>query len=99
MWGKVGFGIGGRGVRGAAGVFALAPAMVERAQNGVEPLAKPPSAAAQALHDGLVIGDWHSDALLWDRDLTWRADRGPSLIHIGRRRRINRWRFQLARQL
>lgn len=76
MWRKIGLGVAGLMAVGAAGFFALAPAIVERAQNGVEPLAKPPSPAAQALHDALVIGDWHSDALLWDRDLTIRADRG-----------------------
>lgn len=76
MWRKIGLGIAGLMAVGAAGFFALAPAIVERAQNGVEPLAEPPSPAAQALHDALVIGDWHSDALLWDRDLTIRADRG-----------------------
>lgn len=76
MWRKIGLGIAGLIAVGAAGFFALAPAIVERAQNGVEPLAEPPSPAAQALHDALVIGDWHSDALLWDRDLTIRADRG-----------------------
>lgn len=76
MWRKIGLGVAGLMAVGAAGFFALAPAIVERAQNGVEPLAEPPSPAAQALHDALVIGDWHSDALLWDRDLTIRADRG-----------------------
>lgn len=44
----------------------------------------PVSAEAAALHDRLVIGDWHSDALLWDRDILDRADRGhtdvPRLI-------------------
>lgn len=76
MWRKIGLGLAGVIAVAAVGFFALAPAMVERAQNGVEPLAKPPSPTAQALHDALVIGDWHSDALLWDRDLTMRADRG-----------------------
>ena len=76
MWRKIGLGLAGVVAVAAVGFFALAPAYVERAQNGVEPLAKPPSPAAQALHDALVIGDWHSDALLWDRDLTMRADRG-----------------------
>jgi microsomal dipeptidase-like Zn-dependent dipeptidase len=36
----------------------------------------PVSAEAAALHAGLVVGDWHSDALLWDRDLTERSPRG-----------------------
>jgi membrane dipeptidase len=35
-----------------------------------------PSAAAVSLHDSLVVGDLHSDALLWDRDLRQRSDRG-----------------------
>lgn len=76
MWRKIGLAGVGLVALAAVGFFALAPAMVERAQNGLEPLAKPPAPAAQALHDQLVIGDWHSDALLWDRDLTKRADRG-----------------------
>lgn len=76
MWRKIGLGVAGLVALAAVGFFALAPAYVERAQNGLEPLAKPPSPAAQALHDALVIGDWHSDALLWDRDLRVRADRG-----------------------
>lgn len=76
MWRKIGLGLAGVVAAAAVGFFALAPAYVERAQNGVEPLAKPPSPAAQKLHDALVIGDWHSDALLWDRDLRRRADRG-----------------------
>ncbi|WP_207101974.1 dipeptidase [Paracoccus shandongensis] len=62
----------------AALFFIFAPGYVERALN---PLRMPPegwpvSPQAQALHDRLVIGDWHSDALLWDRDILDRADRG-----------------------
>lgn len=60
----------------ATGFFALAPGIVEKGQNATLPGAPAPSAAAQALHRGLVIGDWHSDALLWDRDLRQRSDRG-----------------------
>ena len=60
----------------AAGFFALAPGIVEKGQNATLPGAPEPSAAALALHKGLVIGDWHSDALLWDRDLRQRLDRG-----------------------
>ncbi|MCQ0971658.1 membrane dipeptidase [Paracoccus sp. TK19116] len=40
----------------------------------------PVSERAQALHDRLLIGDWHADALLWDRDLLDRADRGHTDI-------------------
>ena len=42
------------------------------------------SAEAQALHDTLLVGDWHADSLLWKRDLLKRANRGqvdvPRLI-------------------
>ncbi|MFV2053098.1 dipeptidase [Aliiroseovarius sp. YM-037] len=34
------------------------------------------SEATQALHDDLVIGDWHADSLLWNRDLLDRGSRG-----------------------
>lgn len=62
----------------AAAFLALAPAYVER---GLNPLHAPDggwpvSPEARALHERLVIGDWHSDALLWDRDILERADRG-----------------------
>ena len=60
----------------ATGFFTLAPGIVEKGQNATLPGAPLPSAAALALHKGLVIGDWHSDALLWDRDLRQRSDRG-----------------------
>lgn len=58
--------------------FAFAPGYVERALNPLRMPAEgwPVSAQAQALHDRLVIGDWHSDALLWDRNILDRADRG-----------------------
>ncbi|MFB2593393.1 dipeptidase [Paracoccus sp. p4-l81] len=65
-----------------AGVLAFGPAWVETGRNPVTaPTAGwPVSPQAQALHDRLVIGDWHSDALLWDRDLLARADRGHTDI-------------------
>lgn len=67
------------------GFFLLAPGVVERGMNRVAPHDPwPVSPAAQAMHDRLVIGDWHADSLLWDRDLTRRAARGqvdlPRLI-------------------
>lgn len=44
-------------------------------------------ATAQALHDTLVIGDWHADSLLWQQDLAKRGTRGkvdiPPLIEGG----------------
>lgn len=60
----------------AAGFFTLAPGIVEKGQNATLPGAPAPSPAALALHKTLTIGDWHSDALLWDRDLRQRSDRG-----------------------
>lgn len=65
-------------VVGAIAFFSLAPAYVEL---GLNPLRMrdggwPVSAEAQALHDRLVIGDWHSDALLWDRNILKRVERG-----------------------
>lgn len=63
-------------------VLIWGPAYVERQLN---PLTTPPqgwpvSAEAQALHDRLVIGDWHADPLLWDRNLLERGDRGHTDI-------------------
>ncbi|MFC3629885.1 dipeptidase [Paracoccus angustae] len=65
-------------VLAAAAFFVFAPGYVERALNPLRMPAEgwPVSARAQALHDRLVIGDWHSDALLWDRDILDRAGRG-----------------------
>lgn len=72
-------------VLGMLGFFLLAPGIAERGQNPVtahEPW--PVSPAARAMHERLIIGDWHADSLLWDRDLTERASRGqvdlPRLI-------------------
>lgn len=61
-----------------AAVLILGPGYVERSMNPVTTPEGgwPVSAEAQALHDRLVIGDWHADPLLWDRDLTRRGDRG-----------------------
>ncbi|WP_413874434.1 dipeptidase [Albidovulum sp.] len=72
-------------VLGALGFFLFAPAIAERGQNPVADHAPwPVSPAAAAMHERLIIGDWHADSLLWDRDLTLRASRGqvdlPRLI-------------------
>lgn len=66
----------------AIAVAIWGPAFVESRLN---PLRMPDqgwpvSPQAQALHDRLTIGDWHSDALLWDRDLLERVDRGHTDI-------------------
>ena len=62
----------------AVGVFlVVGPGMIEKSINTV--VASPPyeiSAAAQKKHDGLIIMDWHSDSLVWNRDLLKRADSG-----------------------
>jgi microsomal dipeptidase-like Zn-dependent dipeptidase len=68
-----------------AAFFLFAPAYVERSRNAVVPHDPyPVSAEARALHADLVVGDWHADPLLWNRDLTERSDYGqvdiPRLI-------------------
>ncbi|MFV0292310.1 MAG: dipeptidase [Paracoccus sp. (in: a-proteobacteria)] len=66
----------------AVAFFTFAPGYVERILNPVTAPQEgwPVSEAAQALHDRLVIGDWHSDALLWDRNLMKRTIRGHTDI-------------------
>ncbi|MGW6694838.1 dipeptidase [Rhodococcus sp. NPDC054953] len=61
----------------AAAFFALAPGLVERAQNKIVDTALPEvSEQTRQLHDGLLIADLHSDTLMWDRDLLERSSRG-----------------------
>ncbi|SDE15747.1 Zn-dependent dipeptidase, dipeptidase homolog [Paracoccus isoporae] len=69
-------------VLAVAVVLIFGPAYVERNLNPLNTPAEgwPVSEDARALHDRLVIGDWHSDALLWDRDLLERVDRGHTDI-------------------
>lgn len=53
------------------------PPLLEKQFNHVEAHpAWPVSAKAQALHDTLTVGDWHSDALLWRRSLNQQSDYG-----------------------
>jgi microsomal dipeptidase-like Zn-dependent dipeptidase len=57
--------------------LAVVPGMVERSMNRVVPHEPwETSAAARDLHGKLRIADWHSDSLLWNRDLLEEADRG-----------------------
>lgn len=70
---------------GLAAFFIFAPGYVENSRNPVaEHDPYPVSAEARALHDSMVIGDWHADSLLWNRDLLKRGTRGhvdiPRLI-------------------
>lgn len=62
----------------ALGAFLwFAPGYVENQLNPVTDHAPyEVSEAAQALHDDLVIGDWHADSLLWNRNLLDRGSRG-----------------------
>jgi microsomal dipeptidase-like Zn-dependent dipeptidase len=75
-------------VLAALGFFTLAPGLVEKARNAVEPHDPyPVSEEARALHRDMVVGDWHADPLLWNRDLSERGERGqvdiPRLMEGG----------------
>lgn len=64
-------------VVGLALLWTVVPGWVEGGRNTVaahDPY--PVSEEAQALHDEIVVGDWHADSLLWDRDLLERSERG-----------------------
>ncbi len=64
-------------VLGLVAFLTLGPGYVEAERNGINWQGPyPVSDDAAALHASLVVGDWHADSLLWDRDLTERADRG-----------------------
>lgn len=70
---------------GIVGFFIFGPGYVERQRNPVtEHTPYLVSEQAQALHENLIIGDWHADSLLWNRDLTERGSYGqvdiPRLI-------------------
>lgn len=65
------------GLASVAAFFLFAPGIVEAAKNRVIPHARYPVAErAHALHKRLVIGDWHCDSLLWNRNLLRRSRRG-----------------------
>ena len=74
---KLLIGVGALIALAVAAVLIIGPGYVERSMNPVTAPdgGWPVSAEAQALHDRLVIGDWHADPLLWDRDLLVRGDR------------------------
>ncbi|WJG09762.1 dipeptidase [Aliiglaciecola sp. LCG003] len=51
-------------------VRLIAPPMLEKGMNKVEPLeAMPVNQAAKKLHQRLIVGDWHADSTLWSRNL------------------------------
>ena len=65
--------------------LTFVPAYVEKSRNSIVPHDPyPVSKTAQALHDTLLIGDWHADSLLWQRNIAKRGNRGqvdiPRLI-------------------
>jgi len=56
--------------------FVLAPAMVEKSMNKVQPVALKITPRALALQKTLDVADMHADSLLWKRNLLARSDRG-----------------------
>ena len=57
--------------------FSLGPAYIERDMNRVSPHTNyVVSEQAKTLHASLLIGDWHADSALWDRDLSKQYDYG-----------------------
>jgi len=55
----------------------FAPAAVDRSMNRVvKHDAYPISERARALHESLVVGDWHADTMLWSRDISVENDYG-----------------------
>lgn len=62
---------------GVGAFLTFGPGYVEKGRNAVAAHAPYTiSPRAQALHNRLIIGDWHADSLLWKRSLLDRADRG-----------------------
>ncbi|MEM1430761.1 MAG: membrane dipeptidase [Pseudomonadota bacterium] len=58
-------------------MLLFGPAYVERQRNPISAGGPwPVSAEAQALHETLLVGDWHADTLLWNRSLLDRGRRG-----------------------
>jgi membrane dipeptidase len=63
--------------RGLVFFFSVLTARIERGRNPVtahDPW--PVSAEAQALHDRLIIGDWHAGSRRWPRNLNRRGTQG-----------------------
>lgn len=64
-------------VVGLAAFLTFAPGYVEAERNRINWQGPyPVSEDAAALHGNLIIGDWHADSLLWNRDLTVRGQTG-----------------------
>lgn len=78
MVGRIFLGLGAVLLLALAAFLIWAPGFVEARLNplGMPEAGWPVSDRARTLHQRLVIGDWHADSLLWDRDILERADRG-----------------------
>ena len=64
-----------------ASALMLLPTMLDKSMNPVsehEPFVV--SEEAQALHNTLIVGDWHADSALWNRDLKKTYDYGHADI-------------------
>ncbi len=69
--------LGGLLLLGVAGLFLVAPPLLDARLNRVDPPPEaPPSPAARRLHQTLRVADLHADPLLWRRDLLRRNARG-----------------------
>ena len=64
-----------------ASALMLLPAMLDKSMNPVSEHAPfVVSEEAQALHNTLIVGDWHADSALWNRDLKKTYDYGHADI-------------------
>jgi microsomal dipeptidase-like Zn-dependent dipeptidase len=64
-------------VLAVVGFFVFFPAQLDKQTNRLHDSTLPTiSAKARALHAQLFIGDWHSDSLMWKRDLIDKHDYG-----------------------
>ena len=64
-------------VAGIAAFLTFGPGYVEAERNAINWQGPyPVSDEAAALHESLLVGDWHADSLLWNRDLLDRGTRG-----------------------
>lgn len=58
-------------------IFGFLPRMIDKGINPIEQHSPyVVSERARALHESLLIGDWHSDSALWSRDLSRRNNIG-----------------------
>ncbi|MES2950684.1 MAG: dipeptidase [Pseudomonadota bacterium] len=65
-------------VLGLTAVFSIPAAVDGRMNTVIHPAPYAASAQATAAHQALFVADLHDDALLWNRDLLQRYDRGHS---------------------